>query len=68
MFLADRIVVFSARPARVLSDIRVSAVLPPERTLDITERPTFRALRQEVLGLIRNEEMRIEAAEIAAAS
>ena len=29
VFLADRIVVFSARPARVLRDLRVSAELPP---------------------------------------
>lgn len=67
VFLADRIVVFSARPARVLKDVQVASVLPPERTLDVTELPAFRKLRQEVLGLIRDEETRIEAAEVAAA-
>jgi NitT/TauT family transport system ATP-binding protein len=68
VFLADRIVVFSARPARVLRDIPVSAELPSERTLDVTETPAFRKLRQEVLALIRTEELRTEAAEVAAAS
>lgn len=68
VFLADRIIVFSARPARVLSDISVSAALPADRTLEVTELRAFRQLRQEVLALIRNEELRIEAAELAAAS
>jgi ABC-type nitrate/sulfonate/bicarbonate transport system ATPase subunit len=68
VFLADRIVVFSARPARVLRDLRVSAELPAERTLEIQETPAFRKLRHEVLSLIRDEEARTEAAELAAAS
>jgi ABC-type nitrate/sulfonate/bicarbonate transport system ATPase subunit len=68
VFLADRVIVFSARPARVLRDLRVSAELPTERTLDIQETPTFRQLRHEVLSLIREEEERTEAAELAAAS
>ena len=68
VFLADRIIVFSARPARVLSDLAVSAVLPAERTLEVMERPAFRRLRQEVLALIRQEELRTEDAELAAAS
>ena len=63
VFLADRIIVFSARPARVLKDIAVRAALPRERTLDVMELPAFRKLRQEVLALIRNEEMRIETSE-----
>ena len=68
VFLADRIVVFSARPARVLEDVVVGASLPEERTLEVTELPAFRSLRHEVLDLIRNEETRIEAAELAAAA
>ena len=68
VFLADRIIVFSARPARVLSDVSVSAALPADRTLEVMELPAFRKLRQEVLALIRNEELRTEAAEAAAAS
>jgi NitT/TauT family transport system ATP-binding protein len=68
VFLADRIVVFSARPARVLRDVQVGALLPAERTLDLQETPAFRQLRHEVLALIRDEEERTEAAELAAAS
>ena len=68
VFLADRIIVFSARPARVLRDLRVGDLLPAERSLDIQETPAFRRLRQEVLALIRDEEERTEAAELASAS
>jgi NitT/TauT family transport system ATP-binding protein len=68
VFLADRIVVFSARPARVLRDVQVGALLPAERSLDLQETPAFRQLRHEVLALIRDEEERTEAAELAAAS
>jgi NitT/TauT family transport system ATP-binding protein len=67
VFLADRIIVFSARPARVLRDLRVADLLPAERTLDLQETPAFRQLRHEVLALIRDEEERTEAAELAAA-
>jgi NitT/TauT family transport system ATP-binding protein len=68
VLLADRIVVFSARPARVLRDIAVAADLPPERGLDISEHPAFRRLRQDVLALLRSEELRAETAGLAAAS
>jgi ABC-type nitrate/sulfonate/bicarbonate transport system ATPase subunit len=68
VLLADRVIVFSARPARVLRDLRVGALLPAERSLALQESPTFRQLRQEVLALIRDEEERTEAAELAAAS
>jgi NitT/TauT family transport system ATP-binding protein len=61
VFLADRIIVFSARPARVLRDINVSAELPPVRTLEVMELPAFRKLRHDVLALIRNEEFALEA-------
>jgi NitT/TauT family transport system ATP-binding protein len=67
VFLADRIIVFSARPARVLRQVMVAGEFPAERSLDITEVPAFRRLRHEVLTLIRNEEMRVEAAELVGA-
>jgi NitT/TauT family transport system ATP-binding protein len=68
VFLADRIIVFSARPARVLRNVDVAAELPRDRTMEIVETPAFRKLRREVLALIRHEELRTEAAEAAAAS
>jgi len=63
VLLADRIIVFSARPARVLADIPVSATLPEKRGLDILDLPEFRRIRRDVLALIRNEEKELEAAE-----
>jgi NitT/TauT family transport system ATP-binding protein len=55
VFLADRILLFSARPARVLRDIDVAAILGASRTLAARESQEFFKLRNEVLHLIRNE-------------
>ena len=55
VFLADRIILFSARPARVLRDIDVAAVLGSERPLEAREGESFFRLRNEVLHMIRNE-------------
>jgi NitT/TauT family transport system ATP-binding protein len=56
VFLADRIILFSARPATVLRDIDVSAILGAERTLETRESETFFKLRNDILHLIRNVE------------
>ncbi|QIG49074.1 ABC transporter ATP-binding protein [Nordella sp. HKS 07] len=63
VLLADRVVVFSKRPARVLADIPVSATLPEKRGLDILDHSDFRKIRRDVLALIRNEERNMETAE-----
>jgi ABC-type nitrate/sulfonate/bicarbonate transport system ATPase subunit len=55
VFLADRIILFSRRPARIVADIDVTARLGAERTLDSREQPGFFELRNHVLHLIRNE-------------
>ncbi|PYB72390.1 ABC transporter ATP-binding protein [Rhizobium wuzhouense] len=55
VFLADRIILFSKRPARVVADIDVTAKLGTERTLETRELPAFYELRNHVLHLIRNE-------------
>jgi NitT/TauT family transport system ATP-binding protein len=55
VFLADRVILFSARPARILHDIDVSAILGPDRTLEIRESQAFFALRNDVLHKIRTE-------------
>ena len=60
VLLADRIVVFSARPARVIEDIPVSAILPDKRSIDIVDSPDFRRIRRDVLSRIRNEEIEVE--------
>ena len=55
VFLADRIILFSARPARILHDIDVSAILGNERTLEARETQAFFKLRNDVLHKIRTE-------------
>ncbi len=55
VFLADRIVLFSSRPATIVADIDVTAALGAERTLDVRETSAFFDLRNHVLHLIRNE-------------
>ncbi len=54
VFLADRIILFSRRPATVVADIDVAAELGPDRPLDIRETQKFFELRNRVLHLIRN--------------
>jgi NitT/TauT family transport system ATP-binding protein len=60
VFLADRIVVFSSRPARIIEEIDVSAELPSERTLEVHDSEAFFRLRRHALGLIRIEAQRGE--------
>jgi ABC-type nitrate/sulfonate/bicarbonate transport system ATPase subunit len=66
IFLADRIVVFSARPARLIRDIAVASRVPGERTLDNRESRPFLELRREILAIIREEAQRNEASLMAA--
>lgn len=53
VFLADRIIVFSARPARVLADIDVLSVLAPDRPITLRDENKFFHLRTEVLQMVR---------------
>jgi NitT/TauT family transport system ATP-binding protein len=55
VFLADRIVMLSARPARIAADIDVAKVLGDRRALEIRETEVFFKLRNEVLHLVRRE-------------
>lgn len=54
VFLADRIILFSTRPANVLEDIDVASVLGGARDLEIRESQAFFKLRNSLLHLIRN--------------
>ncbi len=56
IFLSNRIVVFSARPARI-KDI-VAVELPAARTLDMKHLPEFVALEQRIWRLIEEEAAR----------
>jgi NitT/TauT family transport system ATP-binding protein len=53
IFLADRVVVFSARPARIKDIIAVD--LPSARTLDLKHQPAFVDLERRVWRLIEEE-------------
>jgi len=53
IFLADRVAVFSARPARIKEVIDVD--LPAPRTLDLKHQPAFQELERRVWRLIEEE-------------
>jgi NitT/TauT family transport system ATP-binding protein len=53
-FLADRVIVFTRRPARILAEVDVSGRLGMERTLELRESAQFFALRNELLHHVRS--------------
>ena len=55
ILIAHRLVIFSARPARVLEDIDISAKLGDMRAQEIRDTPTFLELRRHVQAVIRAE-------------
>ena len=65
VFMADRVIVMSRRPGRVLADIAVP--LPRPRRFDVITAPEFALLKREILALVREEALAIAASEIGAA-
>ena len=57
VFLADRIFIFSARPARIVEEIRVGEVITGKRDLGTKETRPFFDLRNRVRDLMRGETM-----------
>ena len=53
VFLADRIVVFSKRPARVIEEVDIAAELGPDRTIELRDSERFFKLRTRVLQYVR---------------
>ncbi|GLK56174.1 ABC-type nitrate/sulfonate/bicarbonate transport system ATPase subunit [Methylopila capsulata] len=53
LFLADRVVVFSKRPTRIVAEIDVRSRLGEERSLEIRDGEDFFALRRETIGMVR---------------
>jgi NitT/TauT family transport system ATP-binding protein len=53
VFLGDRVVVFSRRPARVLADHDITAELGPDRPLELRDTPEFFRLRTSILRQVR---------------
>ena len=56
IFLADRVAVFSARPARIKEIVTVD--LPANRTLEVKLQPRFRELYNHIWRLIQQESAR----------
>ncbi|HEV7717605.1 MAG TPA: ABC transporter ATP-binding protein, partial [Arsenicitalea sp.] len=52
-FLADRVVVFSKRPARIATIVDVTSRLGPERPIELRDTADFFALRTELLHAVR---------------
>jgi NitT/TauT family transport system ATP-binding protein len=55
VFLADRIIMLSSRPASVVADMNVAGILGRSRPLAIRESEIFFKLRNEVLHVVRRE-------------
>jgi NitT/TauT family transport system ATP-binding protein len=53
VFLADRIVVFSQRPARIVSEIDVAGAFGSERSLALRDEERFFRMKTELLHLVR---------------
>ncbi len=53
VFLADRIIVFSQRPARIVSEIDVAAVFGPDRPLSLRDEERFFRMKTDLLHLVR---------------
>jgi NitT/TauT family transport system ATP-binding protein len=53
VFLADRIIVFSQRPARIVSEVDVNAIFGPERPLSLRDEERFFRTKTELLRLVR---------------
>ena len=55
VFLADRIFMFSARPATIIEVIKVDEFIPGERHMDIKETEAFFHLRNHVRDVMRDQ-------------
>ncbi len=62
VFLADRIFMFSARPATIIEEIRVADHMPGARTMTTKETEPFFHLRNHVRDLMRDQARRVEEA------
>ncbi len=58
--MAERVVVFSARPATIIEEVNVADVLPTEHDLQIKETAGFLELRAHVQNIIRAQARSID--------
>jgi NitT/TauT family transport system ATP-binding protein len=56
IYLADRVIVFTARPGRIKADIKIN--LPRPRAIEIKKAPEYTAYRNEIWDLLRGEVLR----------
>ena len=56
VYLADRVIVFTARPGRIKADIRIN--LPRPRDIEVKKSAAFSAYRNEIWDLLRDEVLR----------
>jgi NitT/TauT family transport system ATP-binding protein len=59
VYLADRVIVFTARPGRAKADIRID--LPRPRGIEIKKTPEYAAYRNQIWDLLRDEVLRARA-------
>jgi NitT/TauT family transport system ATP-binding protein len=60
VYLADRIFMFSARPATIIEEIRVGEHITGERTMETKESEAFFHLRNHVRDLMRDQARRTD--------
>jgi NitT/TauT family transport system ATP-binding protein len=63
IFLADRLLIFSSRPATIVEQIRVADILPPDRSLDLKESEAFFKLRNHAKEVVRAQALRAQNSE-----
>jgi len=60
VFLAERVFIFSARPATIIEEVRVNEALPAKRDLKVKDSAEFLHLRNRIQAVIRAQARRSE--------
>ena len=60
VFLAERVFIFSARPATIIEEVRVNETLPAKRDLKVKDSAEFLHLRNRIQAVIRTQARRTE--------
>ena len=60
VFLAERVFIFSARPATIIEEVRVNEMLPAKRDLKVKDSAEFLHIRNRIQAVIRAQARRSE--------